>query len=303
MDYITGIQNAINYIEEHITEEPDITEIAKRAAVSPFYFQRIFGILCGVSLAEYIRSRRLTLAGSELSSTDTRVIDIALKYGYDSPESFTRAFVRFHGITPSQAKRKKASLKSFSRISVQIILKGGSIMNYQIVKKEAFKVLQKVETHTVSQTIGQKKIIDSENENSIVNFWDRSHKDGTVNTLLKQTKDNGYLYGICYNSTYEDANQFDYGIAAAYGGGEIPDGYSVYEIPAGTWAVFECIGPVPDAILETMHRIFTEFFPASGYQPTYEMDIEAYSDADMNSSDYKTEIWIPVKATPHNDCV
>lgn len=295
MDYITGIQNAINYIEEHITEEPDITEIAKKAAVSPFYFQRIFGILCGITLGEYIRSRRLSLAGSELSSTDIRVIDAALKYGYDSPESFTRAFVRFHGITPSQAKKENSSLKSFSRISVQIILKGGSIMNYQIVKKEAFKVLQKVETHTVQQTIGQKYVIDSENKNSIVDFWTRSHKDGTVDTLVKQANDKSYIYGICYNSAYEDSNQFDYGIAAAYGGGEIPDGYSVYEIPARTWAVFECIGPVPDAIQETMHRIFTEFFPASIYQPTYEMDIEAYPELNTDSDEYKTEIWIPLK--------
>ena len=138
MDWLTGIQNAINYIEEHLTEEIDYEEVAKEAACSNFYFQRIFGILCGISIGDYIRNRRLTLAGDELSASDDKVIDIALKYGYESPESFTRAFSRFHGVTPSEAKKDGSKLKSFSRISVKITLSGGSVMNYKIVEKEAF---------------------------------------------------------------------------------------------------------------------------------------------------------------------
>ena len=122
MDWITGIQNAINYIEEHLTEEIAYDEVAKEAACSSFYFQRIFGILCGMTLGEYIRNRRFTLVGSELRATDDKVIDIALKYGYDSPESFTRAFSKFHGVTPSEAKKDGSKLKSFSRLSVKITL-------------------------------------------------------------------------------------------------------------------------------------------------------------------------------------
>ncbi len=285
MDWITGIQNAVNFIEEHITDELDYAEIAKQSACSSFYFQRIFGILCGMPLGEYIRNRRLTLAGSELSATDAKVIDIALKYGYDSPESFTRAFVKFHGTTPSEAKKDGSLLKSFSRVSVQIILKGGHIMDYKIVKKEAFKVLEKTETQSID---------DAQNKNTIPDFWTRSHADGTVAALLAQATDRSFIYGICYNNAPTDCQTFDYSIAALYGGGEVPEGYRVTEIPARTWAVFSITGAMPNAMQETWHKICAEFFPTAAYQPTYEMDIEAYTAGEMNSPDYKSEIWVPV---------
>lgn len=289
MDWITGIQNAVNYIEEHLTDELVFGEIARHAACSEFYFQRIFGILCGMPLGEYIRNRRLTLAGSELSATDARILDVALKYGYDSPESFTRAFVRFHGITPSEAKKDGKRLKSLSRVSVQIILKGGSIMDYKIVTKEAFRVLEKVEQHSID---------DAQNKNTIPEFWTRSHADGTVKTLLEQAPEQDFIYGMCYGNTPKDNKSFDYGIAAPYGGGEIPDGFHITEIPARTWAVFECRGPLPEAIQETWHKICAEFFPTSSYRPTYEMDIEAYTKpADMTEADcnYYSEIWVTVE--------
>lgn len=286
MDWITGMQNAINYIEEHITDALDYAEIARRAACSPFYFQRIFGILCGVTLGEYIRNRRLTLAGSELSRTDTKVIDAAFKYGYDSPESFARAFVKFHGITPSAAKRDGSKLRSFSRISVQIILKGGSIMDYRIVKKEAFQVLEKVERQSID---------DAQNKNTIPDFWTRAHTDGTVAALWEQASDRSFLLGICYDNEPTDSKTFLYSIAALYGGGTVPDGYRVTEIPERTWAVFPCRGAMPNAMQEAWHRICAEFFPTSGYQPTYEMTVEAYTAGDMASPDYKSEIWVPVE--------
>lgn len=287
MDWMTGIQNAINYVEDHIAEELDYEEVAKISCCSSFYFQRIFGILCGISLGEYIRSRRLTLAGSELSMTDAKVIDVALKYGYNSPESFTRAFVKFHGITPSEAKKDGRALKSFSRVSMQIIWKGGSIMDYKIVKKEAFQVLERVEKQSIR---------DEENKNTIPDFWERSRSDGTVAKLLEQTPDASFLYGICYGNTPKDDKTFDYSIAARYGGGRIPQGFHVREIPARTWVVFECRGAMPDAIQETWHRICAEFFPTSAYQPTYEMDIEAYTEGDMSADNYRSEIWVPVEA-------
>lgn len=285
MDWITGMQNAVNFIEEHITDELDYAEIAKQSACSSVYFQRIFGILCGMPLGEYIRNRRLTLAGSELSASDAKVIDIAFKYGYDSPESFTRAFVKFHGVPPSEAKKDGSKLKSFSRVSVQIILKGGSMMDYKIVKKEAFRVLEKTE---------QQSIDDAQNKNTIPDFWTRSHADGTVATLLSQTPDRGFVYGICYNNQPTDCKTFDYSIAALYGGGEVPEGYQVTEIPERTWAVFSVTGAMPDAVQEAWHKICAEFFPTAAYQPTYEMDIEAYTAGAMNSPDYKSEIWVPV---------
>ena len=184
MNLATGIQKAIDYIEEHLTDELDLADIAKQATCSPYYFQKIFGILCGITVGEYIRNRRLTLAGSELKKPNMKVIDTALKYGYESPESFTRAFTRFHGITPTEAKREGGRLRSFSRFKVQIILKGGNSMNYNIVKKDAFTVLEKVEQHTV---------IGEQNLNSVPGFWGRAHSYGTINTLLEHAADRTYI--------------------------------------------------------------------------------------------------------------
>ena len=288
MGWIVGMQRAINYVEEHLKERLDYEEIAKQADCSSYYFQKIFGILCDMSLGEYIRNRRLSLAGSELVGTDKKVIDIALEYGYESPESFTRAFVKFHGVTPTQARTGEAGLKIFSRIHVEITMKGGNLMeNYKIVEKEAFKVLEKVETHSISREA---------NKNTIPDFWGRAHKDGTVETLIKQTDDRTFIYGICYGNTLEDSQTFEYAIAAKYTqGAEIPEGFRVNEIPARTWLVFDCTGPMPQAIQETFHRIITEFFPSSEYEPTFEFDIEAYPAGPMTTADYKSQVWIPIK--------
>lgn len=187
MNYTQGLQNAIDYIEEHLTDDLDIEEIAAQSGLSAFYFQRFFNILCDYPLGEYIRNRRLTLAGNELSGTDEKVIDIALKYGYDTPESFSRAFSRFHGITPSQAKKNSSPLKSFSRLSVEIHLKGGNIMDYKIVKKDAFKVLEKISTHSID---------DEQNKNTIPDFWTQSHQVGTVQKLfdLQRTRQTSSAY-------------------------------------------------------------------------------------------------------------
>ncbi len=132
MDWITGIQNAINYIEEHLTEELDYEIIAKKSFSSRYHFQRIFGMLCGYTVGEYIRSRRLSLAGAELRQGKIKVIDAALKYGYESPDSFAKAFLKFHGISPSAAREPNAMLHSFSRLSIKISLEGGNNMNYKI---------------------------------------------------------------------------------------------------------------------------------------------------------------------------
>jgi len=286
MDWITGIQNAINYIEDHLTEEINYDKVADEAACSNFYFQRIFGILCDISLGEYIRNRRLTLAGNELNASDKKVIDIALKYGYESPESFTRAFSKFHGITPSEAKKNGSKLKSFSRLSVKITLSGGSMMDYKIVEKEAFEIIEKVEAHSIENDINAKSIPD---------FWTKSHNDGTVKTLLENTTDKTFIFGVCYGNNSDDSKTFDYSIGAVYNKKTaVPKGFRRNTIPASTWAIFECKGAMPKAMQDMWHKITSEFFPTSSYQPTYEMDIEAYTEGDMGGSDYRSEIWIPV---------
>lgn len=287
MNWASAIQNAIDYIENHLTEELDYEEIAKQSAASGFYFQRIFNTLCGYSLGEYIRYRRLTLAGRDLASDKSKVIDTALKYGYNSPESFTRAFTKFHGITPFEARKDGSKLKTFSRLSVTLTLKGGSIMDYKLIEKNAFTVLEKVESQSIDNSI---------NKNSIPEFWERSHNDGTVKTLLENATDKSFIFGICYSNTHAKKMTFDYSIAAICDKNTaVPEGFRLNEIPARSWLVFDCIGPMPEAIQNTWHKITAEFFPTTDYKPTYEMDIEAYPAMAMNSADYRSEIWIPVK--------
>lgn len=285
MDWTRSFQRSIDYIEENITEPLDIGGIARQMNISPFYYQKIFSIICGFSVGEYIRNRRLALAGSELARSDEKIIEIALKYGYDTPEGFTRAFVKFHGVSPSAA-RKGAPIRSYARLSVTITMKGGSVMDYKVVKKEAFKVIEKKVTCSVSE--------DSNVE--LPKFWERCHSDGTVKKLLELTSDKTDIFGICYAHTQEKNQTFDYSIAAKFDeNAEIPSGFTANVIPARTWIVFECKGAMPDAIQQLWHRICTEFFPSSSYEPTYEMDIEAYKDGDMSSPDYRSEIWVPVK--------
>ena len=137
MDWICGMQKALDYIETHLTESLNYEQIAKEALSSSFHFQRVFSLLCGYTLGEYIRNRRLTLAGAELASSQSKVIDIALKYGYENSDSFAKAFQRFHGITPSAARESGVKLCSFAPLVIKLSLEGGTMLNYRIEEREA----------------------------------------------------------------------------------------------------------------------------------------------------------------------
>ena len=287
MDWLTGIQRGLDYIEAHLTEEISLDKVAQEAYCSNYYFQKVFGILCGMTVGEYIRNRRLTLAGSELSATDCKVIDVALKYGYETPESFSRAFTKFHGVTPSEAKKNGNKLKSFSRLFVKAILVGGTIMDYKITEKKSFTVLEKVERFTVEN---------GENYREIPKFWDRANEDGTVDTLLKYATDTTFVFGICYGGTTKEDPTFEYSIAVECAmDAPVPEGFRKTTLPARTWVTFGEKGKMPDAIQNMWKKIVTEFFPTSEYVSTREFDIEAYPDGDTNSPDYYSEIWVPIE--------
>lgn len=183
-------------------------------------------------------------------------------------------------------KKSGSKLKSFSRLSVKITMSGGSVMDYKIVEKEAFEILEKVEVHSIENETNAKSIPD---------FWTRSHNDGTVKTLFENATDNTFIFGVCYGNNSDNAKTFNYSIGAICDENTIvPKGFRKNTIPARTWAVFECKGAMPKAIQDMWHKITAEFFPTSGYEPTYEMDIEAYTEGDMSSENYRSEIWIPV---------
>lgn len=288
MDWITGISKAIDYIEEHITEPTDYARAAKEACSSSFNFQRVFALLCGYTLGDYVRMRRLTLAGEELLSTDAKVIDVALKYGYDSPESFSRAFTRFHGVSLS-AVRKGAAIRSFSRICVKLILTGGSIMEYRIEKKQAAKIICRRREFT--------KPGDDYTNREIPEFWNECGRDGSIQKLCGYIKDSAQfkgLLGVCFSTEMTDSG-FPYGIGAEYDGESDPQDFEIVEIPAYTYAVFTVRGRMPDAFRGTYRKICTEFFPQSGYEYGNGVEIEVYPSADVQNPDYTCEIWIAVK--------
>jgi len=276
MGWIGGIQNAIEYIEDNLTEELSIQDIAEKACLSAFYFQRIFSTLCGFTVGEYIRNRRLSLAAQEISKSDAKVIDVALKYGYCSPDSFTRAFAKFHGISPSAAKLKGANLKSFARVKIKLILEGGTMLEYKIVEKDQFTVMGKVRSFNSDTSYDE-----------IPKFWDE-------HVHSEESKIVCGMYGVCVDG---DGKNFDYMIADNYlPWNEVPEGYETRVIPAGTWAVFPCRGALPKSLQDVNAKIWSEWLPGcKEYKLAGNYNIEMYAPPTENPEDYYCEIWIPVE--------
>ncbi|TQS71146.1 AraC family transcriptional regulator [Ornithinibacillus gellani] len=289
MAWVESIQKAIEYVENNLLEEVTIDSIAKQANVSSFHFQRTFTVLTDITVGEYIRRRRLTLAGEELLNTDTKIIDIAYKYGYHTPEAFSKAFRRQHKITPSEMRKNKGKLQSYNSLVIQVTLKGAEPMKYSVIEKEAFQV------------VGVKREFSSvameENVAGIPEFWEEVNQNGTSD-LLFQLNDgivNGVL-GVCGEITeaQKKANVFDYWVATSYAG-ELPEGMHSMIIPASKWAVFEVHGPMPSAMQNAWKRIFSEWFPSTGYEQAGTPEFELYTDEDPNHPDLYSEIWIPIK--------
>ncbi len=274
-DWTTDIQNVLQYIEEHMTEELEIRDLAKRVCVSPFYFQRIFAALCGMGVGEYIRCRRLTLAGEELASTNVKVIDVAAKYGYDSPDSFSRAFRRFHGISPSSARENGASLRSLAPMIIKGTMEENDMLEYKIVEKPQFTLF------------GLPRMFNSDTSyQEIPKFWDQVM--GMENCPVMG------MYGVCID---EDGKNFEYLIADNYiPWQELPAGCVTRVIPASTWAVFPCRGPLPQTLQDVNTRIWTQWLPnCKNYRLAANLNIELYAPPAEKPEDTYSEIWLPVE--------
>ncbi len=282
MEWFKRMSYAVEYMEEHMEEPYDAAEVAKVAYSSAFHFQRMFHMLTGITVAEYVRKRKLTLAAQELAATKGKVLDIALKYGYDSPESFSKAFRRVHGINPSAAREQGVKLKAHPRISFQLSLKGDKDMDYKIIDKDAFKVIGK------SIRVSTK---DGENYKRIPEFWQENCENGFNERLEKFEGKLGKL-GICWNDYSNE--EFTYIIAIEKPAVEVNESVQEYTIPASTWAVFESVGPMPDSIQKVWGRIFSEWFPASSFEHADAPELEVYPQGDSESEDYHCQIWVPV---------
>lgn len=281
MDWITRLQNSVDHIENHLLDDLSIEEVAETAFVSSFHYQRIFSLLTGMTIGEYIRKRRLAMAGQEITCSGDKVIDIALKYGYDSPESFSKAFTRFHGISPAAARNPGSSLKSFSPLVLKITIEGGLTMEYRIENKQDFRVLVMSRMFTAETSSAE-----------IPKFWNEFFSKGCNKVACGR-------FGICCPPE-KGSRQFKYGIGnylneTSANQSDVPAGFEILDIPAGIWAVFLCVGPMPDSIQNLWKRIYSEWLPTSGYEIVPGYDIEMYTEGNVDSSDYKSEIWLPVK--------
>lgn len=287
MDWLQRMNGAIRYIEDHLTEEIKYEELSKIFCCSIYNFQRMFSFLTDVPLSEYIRRRRLTQAAYELRNSRIKVIDLAYKYGYESPDAFTRAFQNMHGITPTSARDLGVKLKAFPRMSFHISIKGDAEMNYRIEEKKSFLVFGK---RTKASGIS------GQNNDMVSAFWDECDKNGIIEKIDelarmdgdKQTGPN--RLGICVDIDLPHGFEYWIGAEAASGSSEL----ETITIPAATWAIFEVEGPMPFAMPNMWKRIFTEFFPESGYERANLPDVEIYPIADTHSPNYKTEIWVPI---------
>jgi AraC family transcriptional regulator len=241
-------------------------------------------LLTGVSVGEYVRRRRLTLAAQELAVQQARVLDVALKYGYESPEAFAKAFRKAHGIAPSAAREQDARLKAYPRLTFHLSLKGDQDMDYQIVTRDAFTVTGKVLATSTAE---------GENLRQIPAFWQQCNTDGTSHRLVELGGGQHDLLGICADMA-PDGESLSYWIAVE---ADRPDeaGLSTRVIPAATWAVFTVIGPMPDTIQVAWQRIFQEWFPSTGYEHAGGPEFELYLPGDPAAADYRSEIWVPVQ--------
>ncbi|MBG9775618.1 AraC family transcriptional regulator [Brevibacillus laterosporus] len=287
MDLLKNMNAAIQYMEDNLTNDIDFKEVARLAFCSEYHFKRMFSFLAGMSISEYIRCRRLTLAAFELKDSSVKIIDIAMKYGYNSPDSFSRAFQNLHGITPSEARNSGYSLKAYSPMTFQLSIKGGSEMNYRIEEKQAFRI------------VGIKKrvpIIFNGVNQEIASMW-KSLDSKSIQTLkmLSNVEPTGIISASTNFSEerMEEKGELDHYIGVATTK-DCPDHFTQLEVPDSTWAVFEVIGPFPDTLQNVWGRIYSEWFPSSNYEQMEGPEILWNENKDVTSPTFKSEIWIPV---------
>lgn len=280
MEWLERLNESLEYIEGNLDGVIEYEKAAKIACCTAYHFQRMFSYIAGIPLSEYIRNRRLTKAALDLQKGD-KVIDVALRYGYESPTAFNRAFQKIHSVSPSIAQKEGTFLKAYPPISFKITIKGVGEMEYSIIKKEQIRI------------VGVKAPLEKnieENFKFVPKFWQESAERGAISQIvsLMNTDSKGILgVSACMNGL----DKWEYYIATETDK-EVPKGMDEYIIPAGTWAVFPGEGAMPSAIQEIEKRIITEWLPTSGYEYADAPDIELYLNEDPTNS--KFEVWVPI---------
>ncbi len=295
MEWLECIKKTIDYMEHHLLDAEGAEAIANEVYISPFYLQKGFKLMTGYTMSEYIRNRRLYLAALDVIADTDKVIDIAYKYGYETPESFTKAFSRFHGYTPMQIRSDARRIKVFLPLKISISIQGGNDMDYVVEKMKAFKV------------IGFERSFDfNSSYQEIPKFWEETYTN-YIKPLCAKEKAEGELeetitkccigeFGICIDDSSE-SGKFRYLIAGIYKDGKVPEGLTVYDIPEVEWAKFKCIGPLPGALQAVNTKIFKEWLHGNAeYEMSLGINIEWYSNEKTTTDpNYESAVWIPVK--------
>ena len=293
---LTQLNRAMDFVEEHICDDAALAAVSSVTAYSAYHFGRLFYYIAEMPVSEYIRKRKLSLAAVELQSGCDRVLDLAVKYGYESADSFTRAFAKQHGVTPTAARQAGVTLKIFPPLTFQIKIKGVQEMNWRIEQKEAFEVF------------GIERVFSNDETNEVPDFWTECHQNGRYEELfddaggVRHPDGHGYPRedGLCViNAVYgycePGENNFPYMICALKKDGDKTDGYKVAQIPKATWAVFRSAesDSVGMQIPQLFNRAYSEWLPSSGYDKALGPDMEMYGVA--GNGKYFEEVWIPVK--------
>ncbi len=293
MNWQERMEAAVEYLERHLEGDIDYGRAAAAANCSTFHFLRMFAVVTDVTAGEYVRRRRLSLAAVELASGEEKVIDLALRCGYESPDAFAKAFKREFGVTPSEARSGGVGLKTWPRLGFSVVLKGDIPMEYRIEKRGEMPMTG------LSLTT---KMDEGANLREIPAFWQRCNGDGRTAALERaMPKDTKLgIMGICMNDFDEKTKTFSYVVGIERpvdeaGRAALPAGCVEFVVPAAAWAVFPAHGPMPNAIQDVWKRIYAEWYPSSGYEHAGGPELEVYAPGDPGAADYYSEVWIPVK--------
>jgi len=275
-------------MEAHLTDEEEIGKIASAANTSPFHFQRMFALITDITVAEYIRRRRLTLAAEEIQKGG-HILETALKYGYESQASFTRAFSRMHGLTPAKARHKGAVLKAYPPLAFNISITGAHSMDYEIREFGSLEITGVIRSFTT---------VDGANLRELPLFFEEMEREGTTGKLMEMTgsegKLKGSLLGICMD--FDEENQrFNFMIGVEPRDGESASSLERITIPPHTWAVFPGKGNMPDSIQSVWKRIFSEWFPSMSYIHAEGPELEVYLPGTFENGGCSFEVWIPIE--------
>ncbi len=288
MEWLENLSNAVSYIEKNLANKISYEEAAKIAYCSPYYFQRMFSYVAGIPLSEYIRRRRMTQAAFELQTTNSKVLDVALKYGYTSPTSFNRAFQSVHGISPISAKAQGNVLNAYPPIRFTVKITGGDAMPYRIEEKDAIRIVG----IRIPLTLDMK-----ENQRDVPPFWERTFKSNQFAEICNLS--NQFPNGVLGITACQSPDEIYYYIAAATDK-PVPKDMFEYEIPAATWVIFESDGYFKESIQSIFKRFLTEWLPFSGYAYAELPDIEVYPICEERSQTGQSEVWIAVKREKEN---